>query len=178
MLLKTIYLMRHFKVDDACEKKVFNSKEIDVWVDRYDEFPLITKNLILPKIDKTYTSELNRSKRSAQYLKLTYESNILFNEVSTKTFIDTNFRFPKILWLITGRVLWSMGAIKRSETKKQTYKRAKEAAKLLIESKKENTLVISHGFFMRILSEELKLRGFDGKMDKAPRNGVIYRFEF
>jgi broad specificity phosphatase PhoE len=168
--------MRHFKVKDGCDKRYFNSKEIDIWVDRYDEFPLKTKDLTLPQIDKTYTSDLDRAKRSADHLKLTYESNKLLNEVSTKAFIDTNLKFPKLIWLIVGRILWNIGAIKKSETKKQTYKRANDAAQFLISSDAQNILVISHGFFMKALKQELELRGFIGEMDTAPRNGVVYRF--
>jgi broad specificity phosphatase PhoE len=168
--------MRHFKVDDKCHKLVFNSKEIDIWVDKYDQFSLIVKDIELPYIDKVYTSDLDRAKRSAKHLKVDFESNQLFNEVSTKAFINTNLKFPKIIWLIAGRVLWSLGFIKKSESKKQTYKRAKEAIDFLLKSNHEYVMIISHGFFMRALADELKHRNFEGKIDKAPKNGKIYTF--
>lgn len=174
--MKKIYLLRHFKVIDGCDKRVFNSHEIDVWVDRYDTFDLDFFGVELPHIDEVFTSELSRAKRSAQYLNLTYKSTDLLNEVSAKAFIDTKFKFPKMLWLLIGRMYWSFGWVKRSEKREETYERAKEVVDLLLKSNSKSIMTISHGFFMHIIAKELKKRGFNGIIDNHPKNGKIYMF--
>ncbi len=174
--MKKIYLLRHFRVLDISDKKVFNSKEIDIWVERYDTFDLDFHSVDLPQIDEVITSELERAKRSAQHLNLTYKSTNLLNEVSAKACIDTKLKFPKILWLIIGRVYWSLGLVKRSEKKEETLERAKKVVDIFLASDARNIMAVSHGFFMIVLVSELKKRGFEGNMDIHPKNGKLYSF--
>jgi len=175
--LKEITLLRHFRVKDSCEKKLFSSIEIDAWVDLYDTYDLDYHDISLSYHDRVYTSALSRAKRTAEYLGLEYEENALLNEVSAKAFIDTKWRFPKMLWLMVGRIYWSMGIVKRSESKKETLERARDVVDIMIGSKEETIMIVSHGFFMLVLSKELRLRGFEGEMDKHPKNGKPYLFK-
>jgi broad specificity phosphatase PhoE len=174
--LKEITLLRHFRVKDDCPKKYFSSTEIDRWVQRYDTFALDYHDIALPLVDKVYTSALSRAKRSAKYLDLDYEESALFNEVSAKAFVDTSLKLPKSLWLFLGRVYWTMGWVKRSESKAETYARASEAVEILLALKEERILVLSHGFFMIVLAKELQRRGFRGALDRYPKNGKLYTF--
>jgi broad specificity phosphatase PhoE len=174
--LKEIILLRHFRVKDGCEKKLFSSSEIDAWVELYDRYDLDYHDISLPKVEKVYTSALSRAKRSAEYLGVSYEENPLFNEVSAKAFVDTSFKFPKFLWLFLGRVYWTMGWVKRSESKAETFARAHKAVEMLLAQKEKRILLVSHGFFMIVLAKELQKRGFEGHLDSTPKNGKLYTF--
>ncbi len=174
--MKKITLLRHFRVKDGCEKKLFSSMEIDAWVDLYDTYDLDYHDVSFSHHDRVYTSALSRAKRTAEYLDLEYEENVLLNEVSAKAFFDTSWRFPKMIWLLIGRIYWASGWVKKSETKKETFQRAREVADIMISSKDETIMIVSHGFFMLILARELQKRGFKGEMDKHPKNAKPYSF--
>ncbi len=169
--------MRHFRVKDTCSKKLFSSSEIDAWVDLYDTYDLEACAVDLPEVEKVFISTLSRSERTATYLGMTeYEKSSLFNEVEAKAFVDTKYRFPKLGWLIAGRILWSLGLVKRSESKIRTHKRAKEAADSMIEAKESSIMIVSHGFFMLLLARQLQKRGFKGRISEHPKHGKIYTF--
>ncbi len=175
--MKQITLLRHFRVKDSCEKKLFSSYEIDTWVDLYDTYDLDYHDVFFTHPQKVYTSALSRAKRTAQYLGLEYEETALLNEVSAKAFVDTKWRFPKLLWLAVGRVYWSSGRVKRSESKEETFQRARDVVGIMIDSDDASIMIVSHGFFMRVLAKELKERGFVGEMDSHPKNGKPYLFK-
>ena len=174
--MKQITLLRHFRVKDSCEKKLFSSAELDEWVDLYDTYDLDYNDVSFESSQKVYTSALSRAKRTADYLGLNYKEDAIFNEVSTKAFIKTSWRFPKFLWLATGKILWLFNLMKLSESKKEVLQRASDAADIMIDSKEETIMIVSHGFFMLVLARELKKRGFLGEIDKHPKNGKIYTF--
>ena len=174
--MKQIILLRHFRVKDSYEKKLFSSAELDEWVDLYDTYDLDYHNVSFEPSQKVYTSALSRAKRTADYLGLNYKEDAIFNEVSTKAFIKTSWRFPKFLWLVIGKILWQFNLMKLSESKKEVLQRASAAADIIIDSKEETIMIVSHGFFMLVLVRELKKRGFLGKIDKHPQNGKIYTF--
>ena len=169
--------MRHFRVKEECEKKLFSSVEIDAWVDLYDTYDLNYHDTALPKLDKVYTSALSRAKRSAEYLGLAYVEDAVFNEVEAKAFMDTTWRFPKFLWLLFGRILWSLNLVKRSERKEETLARAQEAVRLIMIDSSARIMIVSHGFFMILLVRELRKNGFEGEMDSHPKNGKLYSFQ-
>jgi len=174
--LKEITLLRHFRVKDSCEKKLFSSDEIDRWVDLYDTYDLDYHDVLFTHPQKVYTSALSRAKRTAEFLDLEYEEITLLNEVSAKAFVDTKWRFPKLLWFAVGRVYWSSGRVKKSESKEETFQRARDVADIMIGSDDVSIMIVSHGFFMRVLAKELRERGFEGEMDRHPRNGKPYLF--
>ena len=161
---------------DGCEKKFFSSSEIDAWVDLYDTYALDYHDVFVTPSQKVYTSALSRAKRTAEYLELEYEENALLNEVSAKAFIDTSWRFPKWLWFLVGRIYWATGRVKKSESKAETLKRASAVVDIMIASKEETIMIVSHGFFMWVLAKEFKKRGFVGEIDKHPKNGKPYTF--
>ena len=174
--MKKITLLRHFLVKDDCEKKLFSSQEIDAWVELYDTYDLDYHDVSFSPHDTVYTSALSRAKRTAEHLGLKYEENALLNEVSAKAFVDTSWRFPKLLWLLVGRIFWANGWVKKSESKKETFQRARDVVDIMTDSKDTSIMIISHGFFMLVLARELKKRGFEGEIDKHPKNAKPYSF--
>ncbi len=175
--MKEVILLRHFRVKDGCEKKLFSSSEIDAWVALYDRYDLDYHDILLPKVERVYTSALSRAKRSAEYLGLVYREDALFNEVEAKAFVETRWKFPKFLWLFFGRILWTLNLVKRSESKADTLARVKEAVETIMIDSSERIMIVSHGFFMILLVQELRKNGFEGEMDSHPKNGKLYTFQ-
>ena len=73
--MKTIYIIRHFKVKDSTNKRL-NSNEFAHWIEEYDNFDLEYLNLNLPKFDKIYVSSQNRAIKTANYLKILKKQNL------------------------------------------------------------------------------------------------------
>jgi hypothetical protein len=47
----------------------------------------------------------------------------------------------------------------------------------IMESKKRNVLLVTHGFFMKCFVKFLMEKGFEGKIDPFPQNGCLYIYE-
>lgn len=146
-------------------------------MDLYDTYELDYHDVSFASPDKVYTSALSRAKGTAEHLGLEYEENALLNEVSAKAFVDTKWRFPKMLWLAVGRIYWSSGKVKKSESKEETFQRARDVVDIMIGSGDASIMIVSHGFFMRVLAMELRERGFEGEMDSHPKNAKPYLFK-
>ena len=98
--MKTIYLLRHFKVKDTISNRL-NSQDFEVWVDAYDTFDLEYRNVDLPAVKNVYVSSQNRAVNTAKHLGLEYEITDLLREVEAKPFISTKkWKFSKSFWLI------------------------------------------------------------------------------
>lgn len=145
-------------------------------MEAYDKAPLSYHDIELPRVEHVYTSALLRAQRSADYLGLSYQSDACFNEIETKAFFKTSWRFPKFLWLMVGRSLWMLDLVRKSESKKQAKRRAKEAVDLILSHPKSSIMIVTHGFFMLLMAQELQKRGFKGEMDRVPKNGKLYTF--
>lgn len=166
-----IYFLRHFKIKDR-SKNWLNSDEFDKWVKDYDTFELKYSDIVLPNnIDKIYVSSQNRAIKTANFLKLDYETSDLLVEVPIKSFINTKFKFPKWLWLLIGRLAWFFNLTK-NETREQTNKRVETFISDI--DLNSNILIISHGFFMMQLIKKSKLLGFEENIPLKLKNGMIY----
>lgn len=166
-----IYLLRHFKVKDS-SKKWLNSQEFNAWVKDYDNFDIEYIDIDIPKdIDNIYVSSQNRAVKTAKYLKLSYYESDLLVEVGVQAFVDTKCRFPTWFWLFMGRLLWYCN-LTPYENRDLTLKRVDKFLKNIDLDK--NILIITHGFFMKLLVKQLKKSGFDGTISINPKNGTIY----
>ncbi len=170
--MQTIYLLRHFKVKNKTTKKL-NSNEFNLWVDNYDKSDLKFYEINLPKIDKAYVSSQNRAIKTAKYLNINFELLNELVEVEAKAFISTKFKFSKSFWLIIGRILWYFNICK-TEKRKDTIKRARKVVNIIENDGRKNILIVSHGLFLKVLTNELKKNKFYGKIDLKPQNGAIY----
>ena len=75
--MQIIYILCHFKVKDSTTQNL-NSDEFIKWVELYDNTPLEYIDINLSKVDKVYVSTQNRAIKTAEYLKLKFEtSNLL-----------------------------------------------------------------------------------------------------
>lgn len=147
--------------DEACKK--------------YDVSPIkqINKKCAAGTKHKIYISEFSRTRETALQLfgeDIFYKSE-LFNEVSLKSFMDTKRNLPLIIWNIMGRIQWLAGSKRQTEVKRQTVERARKAV-LMLEQENVDCYVITHGFFMRTLLQELVKRGFKINKKKIRVNNL------
>jgi len=174
--MKTIYILRHFCVKDT-QKGMMNSAEFNHWVHSYDNADLKYKTLQLPEVEKVYVSTQNRALKTAKYFKLDFESSALLQEVETYALFDTKWRFPKLFWLLIGRVFWFFNQTKK-ESRKDTQQRAKAFLQKLQEEKEQTVLLVSHGLFLKILLQELQKQSFQGDADFSMQCAKLYKYSY
>ena len=157
-----ITIIRHGKVDMKW-KQWCTSEQFDKDCSNYDSSPIC---LIDEKIennigDDIYISTLKRSRETAEQLfgeKEFIETDLL-NEVPLKSCLDCKISLPLWFWNIFGRVQWILGNNRQLEVKTETKKRADQLIERLLQENK-NCILISHGFYMRTLVNELQQYGF------------------
>lgn len=161
-----ISIIRHEKVDMLWKKK-YNSATFDLACDQYDKCPIVlsrTINLETDNAQKVYISEMNRTYETACRLfkKGNFLKTPLLNEVPLRSFRNTTNIYPLWLWNFVGRLQWFLQNDRQAETKKDTVLRANRMIKML-EDRREDCYLITHGFFMRVLIRELKKHGYTAK---------------
>lgn len=171
--MKTIYIIRHFKVKDNTNKRL-NSNEFVHWIEKYDNSDLEYLNINLPKLDKIYVSSQNRAIKTANYLKLDYEISDLLVEVKAFSFTKTELKFSKSFWLIISRILWFFN-FTENETKKDTEKRVMKFVSKIENERNETILIISHGLYLKLLIGVLKKVGYKSNEDFNIKNGKLYK---
>lgn len=169
-----IVLIRHAEVSMKWEKS-YNTVTFDEACRNYDISPIkqINKKCADRTRHKIYISELSRTRETALQLfgdDIFYKSE-LFNEVPLKSFMDIKRNLPLIIWNIMGRMQWLAGTKRQNEVKRQTVERARKAA-LMLEQENVDCYVVTHGFFMRTLLQELVKRGFKINKKKFKVNNL------
>jgi len=109
-------------------------------------------------------SELLRSQESANALnkdKILLE-HAIFNEADLPIADWNLFKLSPKHWAIVFRILWLMGYSKKAESFSATKIRAKRATDKLISICQEQggVLLVGHGVFNKLLTNELKKRGW------------------
>lgn len=175
-----IGLIRHFKVDYIPEKVFFTADEFSKALENYEASPVIRKKILL-KVDEwdiCYCSTIPRAVETAQTI---YESKIFFSdlivEVPVAPFTKKNIKLPSFIWHLGGRIAWQNNHSSQPETRSETLTRIEKFLNLISGNNQRNILVVTHGFFMRVFTEELLKRGYKGKIDFRPENGKLYLFE-
>lgn len=156
-----ITLIRHGKVNLKW-KKWYTSKEFDGDCTEYDRAPICTCELKREKPKgAVYISTLPRSRQTAEQLfcDTVYVETELLNEVPLKSFCDCRISLPLWLWNVGGRIQWLLQNSRQSESKANSKKRARRLIEQL-EENNQDCILVSHGFFMRVLIGELKNQGF------------------
>ena len=169
---KTVHILRHFKVKDTLKQKL-DSEEFSKWVELYDNTPLEYSDVELPDVDKVYVSSQNRAIKTAEYLGLDFERTDLLKEVETRPFLDTKRKFSKNFWLVIDRVLWFFN-FKHKENRNDTTKRVHQFLEKIEDE--ESVLLVSHGFFIKVLIYELEKLGYKGDKNFRAKNGKLYKF--
>lgn len=130
---------------------------------KYDFSPIRNVTYSVPQTayQKIYVSELSRSKDTAKILFPDEEffESCLINEVPLKSSFDTKMNMPLWFWNLTGRLQWFINCKRQAEGRRQTRDRAKEFVEL-IRNDDMDVAVVTHGFYMHTLLQEMKKVGF------------------
>jgi len=175
-----IGLVRHFKVISPKGGNKINSAEFNNRMHGYDIYPVKPNDITLDskEWDICYSSTLSRAKITAETIyigKIIYTPLIV--EVPLSAVINTNIKLHYRVWQIFGRIAWLFSLKTQPEVRPQTLLRISQFLKQIEKSQYQNILIVSHGFFMKILVRELKERGFKGEFNFSPQNGKLYTFE-
>lgn len=172
-----IGLVRHFKVDYKA-KGMMSSRDFEEYVTNYDNSSVIENKIDLDCNiiwDKCYCSNLKRAVITAKSI---YDKELeitdLLREVKMYPVKNNKLKIPSFLWSISSRIAWKLNHASQLETETDTKKRAKEFISKLDLNSDENILIVSHGFFLITLVNELKSLGFKGKVPRKMKNGHLY----
>ena len=149
-----IGLVRHFKVISPHGKKKLNSVEFNKRMSGYDIYPVKPNevNINSSEWDICYASTLPRAQTTAKTI---YDGNIVTTpfiiEVPLSAFVKTNTQLHYMVWQIVGRVAWLSSLKSQVEGKPQTLSRIDKFIKQIENSGHQNILIVSHGFFMKVL---------------------------
>ncbi len=173
-----IGLLRHFRVENEAPK-ICNSEEYDQACFQYDRCEIIENDCPTTTEDYSicYCSSLKRAVDTARRV---FNKEIIptaeLAEVPIRAIFKTTLRLPFALWNIINRIGWLLNFKILPETRKQTKKRAARFLNKILESDHKSILIVSHGFFMLTLQEELIKRGFKGDRIINARHGRLYEF--
>jgi broad specificity phosphatase PhoE len=121
----------------------------------------MTYNILQAAYQKIYVSKLSRSQDTAKMLfpNGEYFESGLINEVPLKSSFDTKVNMPLWFWNLTGRLQWFVNSGRQVEGRRQTRDRAKEFVEM-IGNDDMDVAVVTHGFYMHTLLQEMKKVGF------------------
>lgn len=156
-----ICLIRHAKVNMNWPR-ICNSVEFDNACKDYDLADIFKVNAVNvdSEYSRIYVSSMYRSKETARGLfPDSVYCEIDAEEVPLKSFVDCSIKMPLWIWNMMGRLQWYFNGSRQKERRVDTVERCKKIIREL-ESKNEDCIVVTHGFFMRLLIKCLKLQGY------------------
>lgn len=175
-----IGLIRHFKVDYVPEKCFYTAAEFSKALGNYEASPIIRKKIVLKtdEWDICYCSTVTRAVETANHIynRKTFYSDLIV-EVPVAPFTNRNIKLPSFFWHLGGRIAWHNNHHSQPETRLETLTRIKKFLILISGNDHRNILVVTHGFFMRVFTEELLKQGYIGKIDFKPENAKLYLFK-
>lgn len=174
-----IRLLRHFEVINQAPKRC-NSEEYNQACLQYDSSDIV-ENIPDLSIDDYSICFSSNIKRAVNTARTVFQKEIIITnelaEVPIRALFKTRIRIPFVLWNIINRIGWLLNCKKLPETRRQTRERASRFLAKLCQSNHQNVLIVTHGFFMLTLQEELLKRGFKGERIVRARHGLLYEFE-
>jgi hypothetical protein len=172
-----IGLVRHFKVNHPIPKGfLIGYKTLTDWFTQYDEADIhhaIFDNQGI-NWELCYASPMRRAYKTAQHI---HKGEILLHddlcEVNILSLMNKKRRLPIIIWaILIKRKTLSVNSITEA-----TRKKLVDFVDMILKKKEKEILIVSHGFIMMLLQQELLARGFSGKKFSNPANGKMYVFE-
>ncbi len=172
-----IGLVRHFKVKQPLPKGFLIGYEALVnWFEEYDTADVHYTHVDMRTINwkLCYASTMSRAYCTAKHI---YDGEIQtiddLREVTVLNLMNKKRRLPIILWAI----LIKRKTLSANEITEATKKKLANFIDWLLSKQEKEILVVSHGFIMMLLQQELKARGFTGEQFRNPANGKVYIFE-
>ncbi len=174
-----IGLIRHFKVDFKPTKSIYSADGFAMAMDLYENSPVIRGSIKFNKSDwdVCYCSTINRAIVTANNI---YNGKVIYSdlivEVPVTPFTKRKIKLPSFIWHLGGRIAWHKNHHSQPEKRSETLIRIKNFLDEISANNYKSVLVVTHGFFMRVLVEQLIKNGYRGKIDVRPVNGKLYIF--
>lgn len=172
-----IGLVRHFKVKQQLPKGFLIGYEaLTDWFAQYDNADVHYTHVDMRTInwERCYASTMSRAYKTARHI---YTGEIHqfdeLREVSVLSLMNKKRRLPIILWAI----LIKRKTLSPNDITETVKKKLADFVDNLLAKKEKEILIVSHGFIMMLLQQELKARGFKGEQFRNPANGKVYIFE-
>jgi broad specificity phosphatase PhoE len=177
-----IGLVRHFKVIHKLDRKWMTSDQFNAWVEAYNNAEIEQSDLDygFSEWNVCISSDLSRAIQTAETI---YTGPIIatnrLREIEVQSIHPLgNLKLHYHMWLLMGRLAWYLSHGSQAERRSETLERAGHIIDWIEERyHNRNVLVVSHGAFMKVLTQELSKRGYRGKGFVQPRNGAMYIFE-
>ena len=178
-----IGIVRHFKVAYQPGRKRMTVDQFNEWVEQYNKSNILPGNFDSSghEWNVCLSSDLPRAVHTATQI---YSGDIIYTEqlreVEISTTSRTGIKLHRYVWLGLGRIAWYVGHSSQSESRASTILRTNEVIELLERDYgSSNVLLVTHGAFMKVLTQQLSLRGYNGNGKRIlhPRNGELYVYE-
>ncbi|RFS17750.1 histidine phosphatase family protein [Emticicia sp. C21] len=172
-----IGLVRHFKVKQSLPRGfLIGHDALTDWFAQYDhaEVNYTTIDMRAINWELCYASTMSRAYKTARHIfKGEIEVHDDLREVSVLNLMNKKRRLPIILWAI----LIKRKTLSANEITESTKKKLADFVDKLLTKPEKEILIVSHGFIMMLLQQELIARGFTGELFRNPANGKVYIFE-
>lgn len=172
-----IGLVRHFKVKQQLPKGFLIGHEaLTDWFAQYDNADIHYAPVDMRAInwELCYASTMSRAYNTAKHIyNGATELHEDLREVSVLSLMNKKRKLPIILWAI----LIKRKTLSPNEITETTKKKLADFVDELLSKQEKEILVVSHGFIMMLLQQELRTRGFTGELFRNPANGKVYIFE-
>ncbi len=167
-----VTLMRHYRVRFDWQKS-YTPQGYRAAMRAYDSADVIDQSAKLSMdYQRIFISVLPRTMSTLVCMKgdAPHSATSLLNEVPMEPFTERPREYS-LYWLnMRARMQWMLNSPRQPETRERTVARANEfIERYLIQD--TTCLVIGHGFFPRVLSQELLKNGFEGKPIIRLNNG-------
>lgn len=174
-----IALLRHAKVKFH---EPFLSTAESFFRDRalYDFSPLVPPGIRVSweEFPECFVSTMHRAQGTAR---MVYEGNPItwleLVEVENTPLLLPRVAMPTVIRRIISRIAWFFNCRRMLETRRESMARARLVVQYLLANNHADTLLVTHGFFMRCLQHELHKFGFRGNIGLYPHHAELYVFE-
>jgi broad specificity phosphatase PhoE len=159
--------------------EMISGQQFESWVQRYNASGIFANEWPGPKEDIVYTSDLRRSFETGRLIGNRVIRDSLFREVEVPLLRFPPIRLKAKVWLAMSRSLWLLGLSTKCESFNEARRRAKRVVERIefqpLEDKK--IVIIGHGFFNRLIKQELLQKGWFLGKAKA-ENGFLGKMSF
>lgn len=177
-----IGLVRHFKVLHKHDGSLMTSAQFNSWVGAYNNAEIEDTDFDygLSEWNVCISSDLSRAIQTAETI---YPGSVIVTDQLREIEVQSihtlgNLKLPCQMWMVMGRIAWFFSHSSQAERKNETVDRARHTIDWIEEHySNRNVLVVSHGAFMKVLTQELFKKGYRGKGLRNPRNGAMYIYE-
>ncbi|CAH1056052.1 hypothetical protein PAECIP111894_02205 [Paenibacillus pseudetheri] len=176
-----IGLVRHFKVGHQPVSGRMSGEQFNAWAEEYNQSNIESGEFSSSEQvwEACFSSDLPRAIHTATQI---YTGDIIYTqqlrEIEIVATSQTGMKLHRSIWLALGRIAWYMGHSSQPESRGSTLLRTQAVIERLERDfGSSNVLLVTHGAFMKVLAQQLALRGYNGKRIFYPRNGELYIYE-